>query len=120
MKLLVAWLIRAATIFVLPYILSGVELKSFATAAWVALLVAFLNTFIKPVLFVLTLPVTIVTLGLFMLVLNGLVFWVVSRLVDGFFIAGFGWAVLAAIVYSLISWAIEALLVRETVDRNAH
>ena len=58
----------------------------------------------------LTLPINLLTLGLFTFVINGLLFWLTARFLDGFEVASFGWAVLAALVYSLISWAVSALL----------
>lgn len=109
-RLLLGWGINAAAIFLLPYILSAVQLKSFGTALLVALVIGFLNTLIRPVLFLLTLPITVLTLGLFTLVLNGLMFWVTSRLVDGFHIDGFWWAVLASLIYSLVSAVIGSVL----------
>ena len=69
-----------------------------------------LNTVIRPVLLVLTLPINLLTLGLFTFVINGLLFWLVARFVDGFSVTSFGWAIVAAIVYSLISWAVSALV----------
>ena len=74
MRLILVWLINAAAIFLLPYILAAVHIKDFSTAMLVALVIGLLNTFIRPVLFVLTLPVNVLTLGLFTLVLNGLMF----------------------------------------------
>ncbi|MDO4230880.1 MAG: phage holin family protein [Lautropia sp.] len=120
MRLLLVWAVNAATIFLLPYILDAVQLRSFGTALLVALIIGFLNTVIRPVLFVLTLPITVVTLGLFTLVLNGLMFWVTSRMVDGFHIDGFWWAVLAALLYSIISGVISGVLLAEqqTDDRR--
>ena len=106
MRLILVWLINAAAIFLLPYILAAVHIKDFGTAMLVALVIGLLNTFIRPVLFVLT-------LGLFTLVLNGLMFWVTSRLVDNFTITGFWWAVLAAVLYSVISSFISLVLLGE-------
>jgi len=65
---------------------------------------------IRPVLLVLTLPVNLLTLGLFTFVINGFLFWLAARFLEGFEVRSFGWAILAAIVYSLISWAVGALL----------
>lgn len=113
-RILIGWAINAAAVFLLPYLLSSVKVENFGTALVVALVIGLLNTFIRPVLFVLTLPITILTLGLFTLVLNGLMFWLASRFVDGFFVAGFWWAVLAAIVYSIISWAISSLVMKDS------
>ena len=113
MRLILVWLINAAAIFLLPYILAAVHIKDLGTAMLVALVIGLLNTFIRPVLFVLTLPVNVLTLGLFTLVLNGLMFWVTSRLVDNFTITGFWWAVLAAVIYSVISSFISLVLLGE-------
>jgi putative membrane protein len=110
MKLLLGWAINAIALFLLPYIVPAVQVKSFGTALVVALVIALLNTFVRPILFILTLPVTIVTLGLFILVLNGFMFWIASSFIDGFVVPGFWWAVLAALIYSIISWAISSLL----------
>lgn len=116
-RILLGWAINAAAVFLLPYVLPSVQVASFGVALLVALVVGLLNTFIRPVLFVLTLPITVITLGLFTLVLNGLMFWLAARFVDGFRIDGFWWAVLAAIVYSIVSWAISSLVMKE--DRKS-
>ena len=113
MRLLLGWLINAAAIFLLPYLLAAVNIKDFGTAMVVALIIGLLNTFIRPVLLLLTLSVNVVTLGLFTLVINGLMFWVTSRLVDDFTITGFWWAVLAAVLYSVISSLIASVLLGE-------
>ncbi|MFT4103160.1 MAG: phage holin family protein [Burkholderiaceae bacterium] len=110
MRILLGWAINALCLLALPYLMSAVTLSSFGTALIVALVLGLLNVFIRPVLVILTLPINLLTLGLFTLVINGLLFWVTSRLVDGFTIASFGWAIIAALVYSLISWAVSALL----------
>ena len=113
MKILLGWAVNALCLLALPYLLPSVKIDGFATALIVALVIGLLNTFIRPVLFVFTLPITVITLGLFTLVLNGLMFWLAARWVDGFTVASFGWAIVAALVYSLISWAISSLLLRE-------
>ena len=113
MMLLLAWLINAVALFLIPYVVPAIQVPSFGTALLVALVIGLLNTFIRPVLFILTLPITILTLGLFTLVLNGLMFWAASRFIDAFHVDGFWWAVLGAIVYSLISWAISSVLLRD-------
>ncbi|MDO4681886.1 MAG: phage holin family protein [Lautropia sp.] len=110
MRILLGWLINATAIFLLPHLLNAVQIRSFGTALLVAIVIGLLNTFIRPVLLVLTLPVNVLTLGLFTLLLNGLMFWAASGLVDGFHVAGFWWAVLAAIIYSVISSLISTLL----------
>lgn len=85
-------------------------MESFGAALIAALVLGLVNTLVKPVLFLLTLPVTVLTLGLFIFVLNALMFWMVATFVDGFQVAGFWSALFGALLYSLISWALSALL----------
>ncbi len=80
------------------------------TALIVALVLGLINTLIRPLLILLTLPVTILTLGLFIFVINGLLFWAVGSFVPGFHVGGFWPAVFGAIVYSIISWLLSALI----------
>jgi putative membrane protein len=110
MRLIVHWLINAAALFVLPYLLSSIQVKDFVTALVVALVLGLINAVIRPILILLTLPVTILTLGFFILVINALLFWAVANFVEGFHVTGFWSAFFGAIVYSLVSWAIAALL----------
>jgi putative membrane protein len=110
MRILLHWLINAAALFVLPYIFRWVEVQSVQAALVAALVLGLVNALVRPVLFVLTLPVTLLTLGLFLFVLNGLLFWAVGSFVPGFHVTGFWAGVFGAIVYSLISWALAALL----------
>ena len=110
MRLILHWLINAAALFVLPYIFSSIQVKDFVTALVVALVLGLVNAIIRPILILLTLPVTILTLGLFILVINALLFWAVASFIEGFHVAGFWSAFWGAIVYSLISWAVAALL----------
>jgi putative membrane protein len=113
MRLLLTWLINTVAIFALPHLLDSVAVDSFTTALFAALVLGLVNTLIRPILVVLTLPVTLLTLGLFIFVINGLMFWLASRLLDDFHVTSFGWAVLAALVYSLISWAVNAVILRK-------
>ena len=117
MRLLIGWAINALALMALPYLMSSVQLKSFGTALVVALVIGLLNAIVRPILFILTLPINLLTLGLFTFVLNGFMFWLASRLVDGFVVGGFWWAVLAAIVYSIISWGISSLLMKDDLRR---
>jgi putative membrane protein len=110
MRLLLRWLISALALLALPYVISGIQLKSFYIALIVAVLLGLVNAVIRPVLILLTLPVTILTLGLFILVINALMFWFVASFVDGFVVSGFWAAFFGAIVYSLITWAANALI----------
>jgi putative membrane protein len=110
MRMLLHWLANALALFALPYIFTTITVDSFVTALIVAVVLALINTLIRPLLVLLTLPVTIVTLGLFIFVINGLLFWAVGTFVPGFHVAGFWAGVLGAIVYSVISWILSALI----------
>ena len=107
-KLLIVWLINALALLALPYVVPSVQVNSFGTALVAALILGLVNTMIRPVLVVLTLPATLLTLGLFIFVINGLLFWMVASFVDGFRVAGFWSGVFGAIVYGLISWIVSA------------
>ncbi len=110
MRILVAWLINALALFLLPYVFPWVTVDSMGAALIAALVLGLVNALIRPVLVLLTLPVTILTLGLFILVINGLLFWWVGSFLEGFRVAGFWSGVFGAIVYSLITWAIAAIV----------
>jgi putative membrane protein len=112
-NLLVVWFINALALLALPYVVPSVQVDSIATALVAALLLGFVNTLIRPLLVLLTLPVTVLTLGLFIFVINGMLFYFVASFVKGFSVAGFGSAVIGAIVYALISWAASALVFGE-------
>lgn len=113
MRLILTWLINTVALMALPYLMHSVTVSNFTTALIAALVLALVNTLIRPVLVVLTLPVTFLSLGLFVLVINAMLFWLVATLVDGFHVAGFWSAFLAAILYSVISWALSTLLLRK-------
>ena len=89
MKLLLTWLINAAALFALPYMMSSIRVDSFIVALIAALLLGLVNTLIRPLLILLTLPVTVLTLGLFIFVINALLFWMVATFLEGFHLAGF-------------------------------
>jgi putative membrane protein len=110
MRLLLTWLINALALLALKYILPSITVDSFVTALIVAVVLGFINTLIRPLFVILTLPVTILTLGLFIFVINGLLFWAVGSFVPGFHVAGFWAGVFGAIIYSIISWALSAVL----------
>ncbi len=113
MRLLLTWLINAAALFALPYLMHSVSVDNLGTALLAALVLGLVNTLIRPLLVLLTLPVTVLSMGLFILVINALLFWAVAHVVDGFHVAGFWSAFLAAILYSVISWALSTLLLKE-------
>lgn len=111
-RLLVVWLVNAAALFALPYLLTSIHVASFGAALVAALVLGLVNTLIRPVLVLLTLPVTLLTLGLFIFVINGLLLWAVGSWLEGFRVDGFWAGVFGAIVYSLISWVLSALLAK--------
>ena len=113
MRLLLAWLINTAALFAVSWFMQSVEIADFTTALIAALVLGLVNALIRPVLVLLTLPVTVVTLGLFIFIINGLMFWAVASMVSGFHVAGFWSAVGGALLFSVISWALSALLLRE-------
>ena len=110
MRVLLVWIINALSLLALPYLLTSIRIDSFYTAMIVALVLGLVNAVIRPILIVLTFPVTIVTLGLFIFVINGLLFWFVASFIEGFAVAGFWPAVFGAIGYSVISWLCSAII----------
>jgi putative membrane protein len=110
MRLLLTWLINALALLAIKYIMPSITVDTFVTALIVAVVLGLINTLIRPLFVILTLPVTILTLGLFIFVINGLLFWAVGSFVPGFHVDGFWSGVFGAIIYSIISWALSALL----------
>jgi putative membrane protein len=112
LRLLVVWLINTVALIAVAYLMPSITISSFGAALLAALVLGFLNAIIRPILVLLTLPVTVLTLGLFIFVINGLLFWAVSAFVSGFHVAGFWSGVLGAIVFSLVSWLLSALVLK--------
>jgi putative membrane protein len=110
MRLILVWLLNALALWVVTLIVPGVRFDEPVHLLVAALVLGLVNAIVKLILVILTLPLTVVTLGLFLLVLNALLFWAVSGLVPGFAVGGFWWAMLGALVYSVITWALSALL----------
>lgn len=109
MGILFGFLIRALAVFISAYIIPGVTVDNFYYALLVALVLGFLNTFIRPILLLLTLPVTVVTLGLFTLVINTLLILLTSNLLTGFTVDSFITAFVFGIVLSVVSWFLNTL-----------
>lgn len=109
-SLLLRWLLNALALLAVAYLYPGVRVESFFAAAIAALALGLANALIRPILVILTLPVTIVTLGLFLFVINALLFWLVAEIVKGFSVQGFMAALIGSLLYSLItlvvSWVI--------------
>jgi putative membrane protein len=110
MRLLAVWIINAASLFLVGSVISGISLGGFGSAMIAALVLGLVNTLIRPILVILTLPVTLLTLGLFIFVINALLFLFVGNLLSGFSVGGFGAALLGSILYSVISWVLSSLL----------
>lgn len=107
MKLLFKFLINCGAIAAAAYILKGIQINdSFWTIAWVAIILGILNTLLRPILVILTIPITIMTLGFFILVINAGMVLLADKLIDGFSVNGFWWA----LGFSIIVWLINSIL----------
>ncbi len=102
MRLILTWLLAACALLVVAYIYPGVQVQSFTSALIAAAVIGLLNAVLRPVLVVLTLPVTLVTLGLFLFVINALMFWAAASVLDGFHVNGFLAALLGSLIYSAL------------------
>src|SRR5262245_8918926 len=111
-KLLVVWLINAVALIAVAYLVPGIAVASFGAALVAALVLGLINAVVRPVLVLLTLPATLLTLGLFIFVINGLLFWMVGAWLEGFHVSGFWSGVFGAILFSLVSWLLSALVQR--------
>ena len=109
MMIFLKWLISTVAIMITSYLLPGVALTGFWAALWVALFLGLVNTFIKPLLILLTLPINILTLGLFTLVINALLILLASSVIDGFSVSGFWVAFLFGIILSLFNYLLNSL-----------
>jgi len=110
MGLLLVWLINAVALMAVAYLLPGIAVESFLVALIASLVLGLVNAIIKPLLILLTLPATLLTLGLFIFVINGMMFWMVGSFIEGFTVTGFWPGFFGAIVYSIVSWALSAVL----------
>ncbi len=108
MKLITRWLLLAAALLFVAYVYEGVQLTGgFQSALIAAFVIGLLNTFVKPLLVILTLPVTVITVGLFLFVINALMFWGAAYLLDGFNVTGFTAALIGSLIYSVLSYLIS-------------
>lgn len=110
MKLLLKWLLSAAALLFVAYVYGGVQVQSFGSALIAAFVIGLFNAVLRPVLVILTLPVTVVTVGLFLFVINALMFWAAAGVLDGFHVNGFGAALLGSLIYSALGLVIESAL----------
>ena len=112
MKLITKWLLSAAALLAVAYLYNGVQVTSFTAALIAAFVIGLFNMILRPVLVVLTLPVTVITLGLFLFVINALMFWAASGVLGGFQVNGFGAALLGSLIYSVFGIIIDAAMER--------
>jgi putative membrane protein len=112
LKLVVKWLLLASALLFVAYVYNGVEVRSFGAAMAAAFVIGLLNTVVRPLLVVLTLPVTVVTLGLFLFVINALMFWAAGSVLDGFNVRNFLAALVGSLIYSALGVVIESALER--------
>ncbi|OYT89124.1 MAG: hypothetical protein CFE46_01460 [Burkholderiales bacterium PBB6] len=112
MKLIVRWLLLAGALLLVAHLYPGVAVASFGSALIAAAVLGLLNTLVRPLLVLLTLPVTLLTLGLFLFVINALMFWSAASLLDGLAVTGFAAALIGSLIYSACGVIIDALIER--------
>ena len=113
MKLLIGWLLNALALLGVAYVVPDIHVSSIWVAAIAAVVIGLANLLIKPILVILTLPVTIITLGLFILVINGVLFWAVGHFLEGFEVKTLMAGIIGAIAYSVISWILSAIFIQK-------
>ena len=112
MKLILRWLLLSAALLLVAHVYSGVSVASFGSAMIAAFIIGLLNTLVRPLLVLLTLPVTLLTLGLFLFVINALMFWGAASMLAGFNVTGFGAALVGSLIYSLCGMVIDVAIER--------
>ena len=110
MRILLIWVVNALVLYLLPYLIRGISIKGFGSALIAVAVLGLVNAVIRPVFVLLTLPVTVLTLGLFLFVVNALMFWFVGRILAGFHVDDFTSALLGSLVYSAVTWLLSTLL----------
>ena len=108
MYLLLIWILNAMALIAVANFVPGIHVDGFAAALIAAFFLGLVNTLIRPIFLILTLPVTMITLGLFIFVINGLLFWFAGSILKGFVVDSFWSGVLGAVLYSIFSWALSA------------
>ncbi|MFZ2855723.1 MAG: phage holin family protein [Rhodocyclaceae bacterium] len=110
MRLILLWILNAVALLAVAYVMPSIHVASFGAALLAALVLGLVNAVLRPLLLLLTLPITLLSLGLFIFVLNGLMFWLAGSLIDGFVVGSFWSAVFGSLLYSIVSWALSGLL----------
>lgn len=118
MRLILIWCCNALALLAVAYLLPGVRVDGFGSALIAAVALGLINTLLRPLLILLTLPVTVLTLGLFMLVINGLLFWLAGSVLRGFEVSGFWTGVMGAVLYSILSYFLSLLVPKPTVPQQ--
>ena len=113
MKLFIGWLLNALALLGVAYVVPDIHVSSIWIALLAAVVIGLANMLIKPILVILTLPVTIITLGLFILVINGVLFWTVGHFLEGFEVKTLMAGIIGAIAYSMISWILSAIFIQK-------
>lgn len=108
--LLLRWLILTFAIMTAAYLFSGIHVSGFGTALFAALILGILNAFFRPILFILTLPINVLTLGLFTFVINALLLMMTSGVIGGLVVDGFGSALFGSLIISLVSWLLSSFI----------
>ena len=106
-QLVLKWALNSVALFAVMKLISGIQIDRFQNLLLATLVIGLLNVFLRPIIILLTLPVTLLTLGLFTFVINGLIFFLAAHLVPGFHVSGFGAAFVAALLYSLFSFVLN-------------
>ena len=110
MRMLLRWLISALTLIGIGYLIEGINIESFYIAIITALILGLVNAVIRPILVILTLPINIISLGLFVFVINAILFWFVASFIQGFEVAGFIPAFFGALIMSVVGMLSNALI----------
>jgi putative membrane protein len=118
MRLILIWCCNALALLAVAYLLPGVRVDGVGSALIAALVLGLINTLVRPLLILLTLPVTVLTLGLFILVINGLLFWFAGSVLRGFEVNGFWTGLMGALLYSVISYVLSLLLPKKQTYRQ--
>jgi len=118
MSLIIRLLLSSVAVFIGALLLPGVHVDSFLDAIWVALVLGLLNVFVKPLLIILTIPVTILTLGLFLFVINAIIIWMASNMISSFTVDNFWWALLFSVLLSIINSLFNSEISNARSNRN--
>ncbi len=118
MRLILLWILNALALLAVAYLLPGIHVDGFIGALLAALVLGLINALVRPLLILLTLPITVLTLGLFILVINGLLFWFVGSVLQGFEVSGFWVGVMGALLYSILSSVFSLLIPGRTIRQQ--